>query len=50
MIQLRLYSPVIPLFAAIQPYIDVRRGSLARAMIYAKRLRAPWGGVTLGER
>ena len=27
MIQLRLYSPLIPLFAAIQPYIDVRRGS-----------------------
>ena len=27
MIQLRLYSPLIPLFAALQPYIDVRRGS-----------------------
>ena len=27
MIQLRLYSPLIPLFAALQPHIDVRRGS-----------------------
>lgn len=27
MIQLRHYSPIIPLFASLQPYIDVRRGS-----------------------
>ena len=27
MIQLRLYSPLIPAFAALQPHIDVRRGS-----------------------
>ena len=27
MIQLRLYSPLIPAFAALQPYIDIRRGS-----------------------
>ena len=27
MIQLRHHSPLIPLFAALQPYIDVRRGS-----------------------
>lgn len=27
MIQLRLYSPLIPAFAALQPFIDVRRGS-----------------------
>lgn len=27
MIQLRHHDPIIPLFAALQPYIDVRRGS-----------------------
>ena len=27
MIQLRHYSPLIPLFASLQPFIDVRRGS-----------------------
>jgi len=46
MIQLRLYSPLIPAFAAIQPYIDVRRGSphpLAwRGGDYLTELRATW--------
>ena len=46
MIQLRLYSPIIPLFAALQPYIDVRRGSphpLAwRGGDYLTELRATW--------
>jgi hypothetical protein len=27
MIQLRHYSPLIPAFAALQPYIDIRQGS-----------------------
>ena len=27
MIQLRHYDPTIPLFASLQPYIDIRRGS-----------------------
>ena len=27
MIQLRHFDPTIPLFAALQPYIDIRRGS-----------------------
>ena len=46
MIQLRLYSPIIPLFAALQPHIDVRRGSphpLAwRGGDYLAELRATW--------
>ena len=46
MIQFRLYSPLIPLFAAIQPYIDVRIGSphpLAwRGGDYLAELRATW--------
>ena len=46
MIQLRLYSPLIPAFAALQPYIDVRRGSphpLAwRGDDYLTELRATW--------
>ena len=46
MIQLRLYSPLIPLFAALQPHIDVRRGSphpLAwRGGDYLAELRATW--------
>ena len=46
MIQLRLYSPIIPAFAAIQPYIDVRIGSphpLAwRGGDYLAELRATW--------
>ena len=46
MVQLRLYSPLIPLFAALQPYIDVRRGSphpLAwRGGDYLAELRAAW--------
>ena len=46
MIQLRLYSPLIPMFAALQPYIDVRRGSphpLAwRGGDYRSELRATW--------
>ena len=46
MIQLRHYSPLIPAFAALQPYIDVRRGSshpLAwRGGDYLSELRATW--------
>ena len=46
MIQLRHYSPIIPLFAALQPHIDVRRGSphpLAwRGGDYLSELRATW--------
>ena len=46
MIQLRLYSPLIPMFAALQPYIDVRIGSphpLAwRGGDYRSELRATW--------
>ena len=46
MIQLRLYSPLIPAFAALQPYIDIRRGSphpLAwRGGDYLTELRATW--------
>ena len=46
MIQLRLYSPLIPLFAALQPHIDVRIGSphpLAwRGGDYLTELRATW--------
>ena len=46
MIQLRHYSPIIPLFAALQPHIDVRRGSphpLAwRGGDYLAELRATW--------
>ncbi|NBR68353.1 MAG: hypothetical protein EBT79_13970, partial [Actinobacteria bacterium] len=45
-IQLRHYSPIIPLFAALQPFIDVRRGSphpLAwRGGDYLDELRATW--------
>ena len=45
-IQFRLYSPIIPLFAALQPYIDVRIGSphpLAwRGGDYLAELRATW--------
>ena len=48
MIQLRLYSPLIPLFAALQPHIDVRRGSphpLAwRGGDYLAELRATYRG------
>ena len=46
MVQLRLYSPIIPLFADLQPYIDVRIGSphpLAwRGGDYLSELRATW--------
>ena len=46
MIQLRHYDPAIPLFASLQPYIDVRRGSphpLAwRGGDYLDELRATW--------
>lgn len=46
MIQLRHYSPLIPLFASLQPFIDVRRGSphpLAwRGGDYLSELRATW--------
>ena len=45
-IQLRLYSPIIPLFGSLQPCIDVRRGSphpLAwRGGDYLAELRATW--------
>ena len=46
MIQLRLYSPLIPAFALLQPHIDVRQGSphpLAwRGGDYLTELRATW--------
>lgn len=46
MIQLRHYDPLIPAFAALQPYIDVRRGSshpLAwRGRDYLDELRATY--------
>jgi len=46
MIQLRHFDPTIPLFAALQPYIDIRRGSphpLAwRGGDYLAELRATW--------